>query len=731
MINIRKLSLVVIVCLIIVSGSWYAVKTGQRPDDSGRQTSAVQIKSKPDDKPYAKNMATAQKKLINNAQAPQTLVVLPTQQAKQAFIQANGLSDDKLKPSRSLADTYIVSKTPDQLDAAGATISPRLKYRALFTFTNQDPIYPQWFTDIIKAPQAWDISTGSTDTTVAVIDTGFALSHQDLVGRWVNGGKDFANDDNNPAAGSTNPDGDAVDHGTLVAGLVGATGNNGVGVASVNWQTKILPIQALDDDGLGWTDDIVAAVDYAVSQGADVISMSLGSTENDVLLAAAISNAVAAGVVPIASAGNCGSSYALQGCDYQGQMLYPAKLDSVIAVGATTSTDTRASFSSYGSELDIMAPGSGSIRTTTWQESDQISAYSNSVAGTSFSAPIVSGIAALHLGIKSQTLAQLKQKLTDTAERVNDMGGSNFTDFYGYGRVDINESLRFYVWPGNNTAFRLIECDGQKYMVERFIRMKRALGNDAIEAWQLSDATFNAGDKGCSYGSYVIPLGRTLRSRDTTITYLVDSQKAYRLQSSSIARAWGLSTEYSQSTKVPLLKGKTINQLQAVLRKLPRLAESDNTSEAYLLNSGNKHYLSGSPGNNESLRLFRGYDHMPLGVFSAGLLATLGDGDILDFYFKCGDAWFLADHGKTRQIKDQEVTRWQSIVGDGPTLSTDIKAILPSDDALGKGFQRSGTFYRVMDDGSIESTTSITTAKAWGVYTSPEVTNLLRNKLVN
>lgn len=353
-------------------------------------------------------------------------------------------------------------------DTASSSSSSREKqYRALLT--PNDPIYPQWYTDKISAPEAWDITTGSSDVIVAVIDTGFGLNHEDMAGRWAenpgeggagctlgceikrtngldddgNGkiddwrGWDFVQNDNNPSAGSVNPSGDAVHHGTVSAGLVGATGNNAKGVASLNWGARILPLQALNDDGVGSTSTIAAAIDYAVVRGAKVISLSLGSDEPDAFLRQRIGAAIDQGVIIVAAAGN-------SGCDC---MAYPANYPEVVAVGATNSSDIRASFSSYGANLDVMAPGAGTIKVPFWSSTNQTTLYTSSVSGTSISTPIVAGLVGL---IKTQspsaTVSDIIGFVRDGADKVPGMGGLNWTEQYGWGRINAYRAVRSYLY---------------------------------------------------------------------------------------------------------------------------------------------------------------------------------------------------------------------------------------------------------------------------------------------
>ncbi len=372
----------------------------------------------------------------------QSVVRFANEANQQDFLKANNLSSQDLRPVPELANTYVVNRPDDQLKPAGSLVAEQKHYTALLT--PNDPIYPQWYTDKISAPAAWDISTGASSIIVADIDTGFALNHEDLAGRWAPGGKDFVNNDNDPSAGTTNPNGIGVTHGTETAGLIGATGNNAKGVASINWGAKILPLQALDDAGEGTTTAVASAVHYAVDQGAKVINMSLGAASPDLILKAELDYAQSHDVVVVAAAGNCGnaSNYFLSDCSVAGQMIYPANYPQVLAVGATDINDNRASFSSYGPNLDIMAPGLGNLRTTTWSLSNQTSLYSTSLNGTSFSSPIVAGLAALYRGLRSNaTVSETINAITANADKVSGMASQNRTDYYGYGRLNARAAL--------------------------------------------------------------------------------------------------------------------------------------------------------------------------------------------------------------------------------------------------------------------------------------------------
>jgi Subtilase family len=345
-----------------------------------------------------------------------------------------------------------------------------------------DPRYASdWPLQKDVAPAAWAISTGNNQTTVAVIDSGFALMHEELASQWytnpgemgmtqsgdrcwtgtpmskqANGcdddnngyvddwrGWSFTSNDNNPQAGRTNPSGTGTAHGTEVAGLVGAAGNNSVGSTAINQHTKIMPLQALSDDGIGYTSGVAAAIYYAVDTGAQVINMSLGGYADDPTLKAAIDYAALHNVVIIAAAGNCGDG---TGSDCAGQPLgavsYPAVYPDVIAVGATTQSDGRASFSSFGPAVDVVAPGSNLPVSPSWSAGNPTSLYAASLYGTSFAAPQVSSLASLIKSIRPSTSVQdVTALIAATASKPAAMSGLLYTEQLGHGIINAGTSL--------------------------------------------------------------------------------------------------------------------------------------------------------------------------------------------------------------------------------------------------------------------------------------------------
>ncbi|PID31687.1 hypothetical protein CR970_04470 [Candidatus Saccharibacteria bacterium] len=350
---------------------------------------------------------------------------------------------------------------------------PIREYRALAL--PNDPHAQQWWTTSTGLDDAWGPTANGSGMTIAIIDTGFALDHEEFSGRWLensaeqgatteeadvpenctnrslpldkscngidddnNGfvddvlGWDFFSDTPNVQAGKDNPAGDAVAHGTGVAGVAGANANNNVGIAGVSWDAKLLPLQAMNDDGVGDTLTIARAVMYATDRGADIINLSLGSDEPDDYLRGAIRYALDANVLVVAAAGN-------DGCDC---MVYPARYPEVLSVGALTPSGDPASFSSYGPSLDIMAPGSN-IRTPFWTSTNEVSGYANSVAGTSFAAPYISGLLAnARPAQPSATWGQIIGSLLASADHNGLSIAAPHSNTLGFGRVQANSLMQ-------------------------------------------------------------------------------------------------------------------------------------------------------------------------------------------------------------------------------------------------------------------------------------------------
>ncbi|MHB0961158.1 MAG: S8 family serine peptidase [Pirellulaceae bacterium] len=256
----------------------------------------------------------------------------------------------------------------------------------------------------IDAAEAWEVSTGSGRTVVAVIDTGVDYSHEDLAQNvWTNsqefGGQAGVDDDGNGFVDDVygydfvNNDGDPMDdhsHGTHVAGTIGAVGNNGLGVTGVNWNIQIMAVKAFAADGSGSTSDAINAINYAVAQGALISNNSWGGNEPfSQAMYEAIAAARGTGHIFVAGAGN--GYFGLFPLDNDVNPFYPASydLDNIIAVAATDHNDNMAGFSNYGAtSVDLAAPGVDILSTKPGN------AYGLS-SGTSMATPHVTGVVAL------------------------------------------------------------------------------------------------------------------------------------------------------------------------------------------------------------------------------------------------------------------------------------------------------------------------------------------------
>jgi subtilisin family serine protease len=251
----------------------------------------------------------------------------------------------------------------------------------------------------IDAPEAWETQTGSSAVVVAVLDTGADWDHEDLSANiWNNDdeaengadsdgngytddirGWDFVNNDNDP-----DDDHSGTYHGTHVSGTIGAEGDNGIGIAGVNWSVSVMPLKILDANGDGFVSDEIDAMNYAVANGANIINASFSGGSYSQSEHDAVNSARAAGVLFVAAAGNDGQ-------DNDDIPAYPANydLDNVIAVAATDQNDDMAWFSNYGAtSVDVAAPGVNIYSTKAGDTYQYMS-------GTSMATPHVAGLAAL------------------------------------------------------------------------------------------------------------------------------------------------------------------------------------------------------------------------------------------------------------------------------------------------------------------------------------------------
>jgi len=271
----------------------------------------------------------------------------------------------------------------------------------------------EWHLQKIQALQAWDITIGTSNVTIAVLDSGVNPAHPDLQGR-VLPGYDFVNNDL-----------DAMDdfgHGTAVAGTIVAGGNNGLGVAGIAYGCSVLPIKVMDQYGSASHSTIALGIEYAVLHGARVINLSLGGNYPSSTLQNAINYAWSNNVLIVAAAGNNGSTV----------LQYPAACQHVLAVGASEPDDSRATFSNYGSYVPLFAPGDN-----IWTTQRDLNNPYGSWRGTSFASPVVAGVAALGLSLNpSLSNDEITEILRQTADPVQTIVSPS-----GVGRINALSAL--------------------------------------------------------------------------------------------------------------------------------------------------------------------------------------------------------------------------------------------------------------------------------------------------
>ena len=298
------------------------------------------------------------------------------------------------------------------------------------TYTPNDALFnQQWAHEKINTEGAWDVSTGSLDVVISIIDTGCRTSHQDIEPNvWTNADDPVngIDDDNNgfvddffgwDFARNNSSIVDVFGHGTQVSGIASGAIDNGVGIAGIG-NARIMTAKWWHNSGSDST--VAESVFYSIDNGAQVMNLSLGCQCVLPMTEIAVDFAHANNVIVVASSGNAGS----------GQPGYPAAYDSVISVGAIDINDQRAGFSNFGSHLDVMAPSPGILSPSPSGDS----AYDSGFGGTSAAAPHVGGLVALMLSINPNlTPEEVRQLLQENAD---DFGATGFDQFFGHGRIN-------------------------------------------------------------------------------------------------------------------------------------------------------------------------------------------------------------------------------------------------------------------------------------------------------
>lgn len=305
-----------------------------------------------------------------------------------------------------------------------------------------------WGMHRINPEAGWDISTGSATIVVADIDTGIDRNHEDLsTNTWVNQNEipsNYIDDDNNGYiddyygwnfVSNNNDPMDDNGHGTHTAGTIAGIGNNSLGVVGVNWQSKLMALKFLDRNGSGYTSNAVKALQYAADNGAKVSSNSWGCNCQSQAVDDAINYEHNKGMVVVAAAGNNNAD----ALDFS-----PANNDNVITVGATDTTDARASFSNYGQKIDVVAPGvdilsAKSAINSVCSTSSYVGTSYCRLSGTSMATPHVSGLAALILATNPNlTNEEVRQVIRNNAY---DLGNVGKDSDFGYGLINVSTSV--------------------------------------------------------------------------------------------------------------------------------------------------------------------------------------------------------------------------------------------------------------------------------------------------
>jgi len=279
-----------------------------------------------------------------------------------------------------------------------------------------DPLFfEQWALGYISARQGWGYTAGSPNVVVAVIDTGVSSQHPDLNANLLPG-------INVLGSGSAE---DTHGHGTNVAGILAARGNNGIGIAGVAWNVKVLPYRALGSGQQGSSSALADAIVRAAERNTRVINLSLVIDANSEAVHQAIKYAWSKNAVIVASAGNDGTN----------RVRYPAAYEEVIAVGSVNRETQRSTFSNYGDWIEVVAPGEMILTTMSNQTTHDYSL----VHGTSMAAPHVSGLAALLISQNpNRSNVEVRELIKSGAIDVGRVGKD--IDF-GYGVINLKASL--------------------------------------------------------------------------------------------------------------------------------------------------------------------------------------------------------------------------------------------------------------------------------------------------
>ncbi|MCW5912389.1 MAG: S8 family serine peptidase [Cyclobacteriaceae bacterium] len=381
--------------------------------------------------------------------------------------------------------------------------------------------------------EAWNLTTGCNDIRTAILDIGVELDHPDLENNLLQGFDATGGDSDGAPLDNT---GD-IAHGTACAGIVAAEGNNEIGVVGVAYNSRIIPIR-IATRSANWTITesgfVAAGIDWAVLNGADVISMSF-SVQQTNNIETAINNAVTTGrnnlgCILLAASGNSNTAIS-----------YPASNANVIAVGATTNQDTRASFSSFGAGLDVVAPGvdifvtdrQGNIgyNTSNGTNGDYFSGFT----GTSAACPNVAGVAVLVLSINpTLTSQQVRNIIESTANKVGgvtytlgagEQPGLTWNNQMGYGRVNAFNAVQATL--PTITGPSVIACTGETFTLNN-------VPAGATVTWQASPGYFET-NSGNGTNATLIPADLTIGGPGIVIFTISTACGNFQVQSNNFS----------------------------------------------------------------------------------------------------------------------------------------------------------------------------------------------------
>lgn len=331
-----------------------------------------------------------------------------------------------------------------------------------FYFTNGT----LWGLNAIGATNAWNVASSASNIVVAVVDSGIRYTHEDLAANmWVNpvdGGHGWN------ALTATNDPSDDNGHGTQVAGVLGAVGNNGKGMVGVAWQVQMMACKCLNSAGAGSNSDLITCINYALANGAKIINASLAGTNSSQAVSNAIMSTRAAGIIFVAAAGNSNPQTSSTGVNIDLNPTYPASynIDNIVSVAYTTQADALGQFSDYGAtNVALAAPGDLIYSTTCNNDTSYSSSFYVGLhiygTGTSYAAPYVAGAGALLMAqYPADTYRDTIARLLNSTDPLPALAGKCRAG----GRLDLWKALRTIrvasVPPTNSGTFQLRVAGG-------------------------------------------------------------------------------------------------------------------------------------------------------------------------------------------------------------------------------------------------------------------------------